>query len=171
MAGAGPDGALVYRMTHADKERLGRLAYYIRAATLFATHPFEWFNLEFVETGSRQRQTMRAVAVMAARVSDLGGLFRKLVGDGQVHHAHLQLIAIRPPAWLSLPAWFALSWLGLSRYNPMMRTMNVDEFDCIPIGKSRVHIQADGEWLGNAPMRVTLVPNAIRLLMRSLPMA
>ena len=36
MAGAGPDGALVYELDAAEKARLGRLAYALRAARIFA---------------------------------------------------------------------------------------------------------------------------------------
>jgi diacylglycerol kinase (ATP) len=168
MAGAGPDGALIYNMLTTSKQNIGRLAYYKRAATLFASQRFLAFDLEFIPSGSTTKSTMRSVATMAVRINDLGGLFTNLAGDAQVHHPHLQLIAVRPPAWLSLPAWFTMGWLGISRFNPLLRIINVDEFTCTPTHSSRVHVQADGEWIGTAPMRVTLLPNALRLLMPSL---
>jgi len=99
------------------------------------------------------------------RIDDLGGLFGGLAGAAAVHHPHLQLIAVRPPGWLALPLWFVTGWLGISEFNPLLHILNVDEFTCTPTTASRVHIQADGEWIGTAPMRVTLIPDAIRLLM------
>jgi diacylglycerol kinase (ATP) len=163
MAGAGPDGALVYKMLSNSKGRIGRLAYYVRAAMLFASRRFPSFDLEFVEAGGKQQ--MRSVATMAVRIDNLGGLFGRLTSDGKIHHPHLHLIAVRPPGWLSLPAWFAMGWLGMSQFNPLLRIANVEEFNCTPVGPHRIHVQADGEWIGTAPMRVTLLQDAVRLLM------
>jgi diacylglycerol kinase (ATP) len=163
MAGAGPDGALVYKMLSDNKSRMGRLAYYMRAAMVFASRRFPAFDLEFIEAGTTRR--MRSVATMAVRIDDLGGLFGKLARGGAVHHPHLQLIAVLPPGWVSLPMWFVMGWLGMGRRNPLLRVANVEEFICTPVGKQRVHVQADGEWIGTTPMRVTLLPDAIRLLM------
>ena len=165
MAGAGPDGMLMYKMLSGDKRRVGRLAYYLRAAFIFASSSFTSFDLAFTESGSSNIRAMHSVGTMTVRIDGLGGLFSKLTGAAAVHHPHLQLIAVRPPGWLALPLWFTMSWLGISRFNPLVHIANVDEFTCTPTSAGRVHIQADGEWIGTAPMRVTLVPDAIRLLM------
>jgi diacylglycerol kinase (ATP) len=165
MAGAGPDGALVYRMMSGGKRRLGRLAYYVRAAGIFCSRRFRGFDLEFVESGSGERGRMRAVSTMVVRIESLGGLFGRLVREGGVHHPHLQVVAVRPPGWISLPVWFVMGWLGVGRWNPLVRCVDVDEFTCTPRGSSRVHVQADGEWIGTAPMRVTMVRDAVRMLM------
>jgi diacylglycerol kinase (ATP) len=165
MAGAGPDGALVYKMLSSDKQHLGRIAYYSRAAWTFASRRFPSFDLEYVESKSGEARRMRAVSTITVRIDDLGGLFSSLARGGSVHHPHLQLIAVRPPAWLSLPAWFVTSWLKIGRLNPLVRIVNVDSFTCTPSQGSRIHVQADGEWIGTAPMRVTLLQDAVRLLM------
>jgi diacylglycerol kinase (ATP) len=165
MAGAGPDGMLMYTTRTDEKKRVGRVAYYLRAASLFASHRFTSFKLEFTESASGRTRTMPAVATMTVRIDDLGGLFGGLAGDGAVQHPYLQLMAVKPPGWLALPLWFTMSWLGLSRFNPLLHVANVSGFTCTPSSARKVHIQADGEWIGTAPMRVTLVPDAIRLLM------
>ncbi len=46
MAGAGPDGMLVYRMLARSKHRLGRWMYYVRAARLFLTSRFVPFRVD-----------------------------------------------------------------------------------------------------------------------------
>jgi diacylglycerol kinase (ATP) len=169
MAGAGSDGALVYKMLGGGKRRMGRAAYYTRAAVIFASRRFPSFDLEFVENGSGERRSMSSVSTMAVRIGDLGGLFSNLAGAGAVQHPHLQLIAVRPPSWVSLPMWFVMGWLGMSRFNPLVHIANVDEFTCTPTHSSQVHVQADGEWIGTAPMRVTLIHDAVRLLMPAVP--
>src|SRR6185312_10104774 len=45
MAGAGPDGMLVYRMLANGKQHLGRSFYYLRAARLFLSSRFSSFRV------------------------------------------------------------------------------------------------------------------------------
>jgi diacylglycerol kinase family enzyme len=102
---------------------------------------------------------------MTVRVGDLGGLFSPLARGASLEDPHLKLTLAMSPASLSLPAWFALSWSRLHRWNPHVRTLEADNFTCGPGETHPVQVQADGEWLGRTPMTVRLVPNALRLLM------
>jgi diacylglycerol kinase (ATP) len=158
---AGADGALVYRMLAADKNRLGRLLYYVRAAKLFCSTRFSPFTVT-TPLGSQL-----AVSAMAVRIADLGGLFSPLVRGSSLEDPHVSLSLARPPAHLSLTAWFAISWARLHRWNRCAQTLRVDSFSCGEGHTKPVQVQADGEWLGRTPMSVQLVPNAIRLLMPS----
>lgn len=160
MAGAGPDGALVYRMLASGKHRLGRSIYYLRAAKLFAGSRFSPFTVTL--NGSDKRQ---AVSAMATRVGDLGGLFSPLTRSASPQDETLQLTLTEPPSHLALPAWFASSWTRTHRWNPYTEHLRVDAFSCSAGSSHRVHVQADGEWIGYTPMHVELVPNALRLLM------
>jgi diacylglycerol kinase (ATP) len=159
MAGAGPDGALVYNMRSTTKHRLGRLTYYLRAAHLFATTRFSAFSVTTPTT------TELAVSAMAVRVADLGGLFSPLVRGASLEDPHLTLTIARTPAALSLPAWFAFSWLRLHHVNPYTLTLPTDTFTCGPGLTAPIQVQADGEHLGTTPMTITLIPNALPLLM------
>ena len=163
MAGAGADGALVYRMLTGDKQTFGRAAYYLQAAKLFVTSRFPIFNLEYAPIG-KPTVHRRAVSVMALRIDDLGGIFSPLARGAAIHDAHLQLVIVKPHAWLSLPLWFATGYSRLHRWNPMLENVNVSEFT-VTQHLAPINLQADGEWIGKAPMRVTLLPNALRLLL------
>jgi diacylglycerol kinase (ATP) len=170
MAGAGPTGALVYRMMAEEKRRLGRFSYYVRALGLFLGRRFPGFEVEVVESGSGDRLRMMAVSAMAVRVADLGGLFRRLAhGTGAagagLGEIELRLILVRRPAWLSLPLWFCSSWVGVGRWNPWLRVMAVDEFSCDTGLGGAVQVQVDGEWIGRTPMRVSLVRDGLWLMM------
>jgi len=165
MAGAGPDGALVYSLLSASKSRLGRLAYYLHAARLFATSRFRAFEIEYTDAATGEANTRRAVGAMAVRVNDLGGLFSKLAGrHATIQDPNLRLLVLSPPAALSLPLWFVSGWLNLLRLDPFLRFADVTAFSCRPCSGPAPHFQADGEWLGRIPMRVSMVPNALRLL-------
>ncbi len=165
MAGAGPDGALVYSLATAQKSNFGRLAYYLRAARLFATRRFDPFAVEFADAASGDPVTQRAVSVMAARVDDLGGLFSGLTSRGAgVQDTQLRLVILSPPAWLSLPLWFISGWLGLNSVNRFLRCVKASGFTCRPLSVTSPYFEADGEWLGRIPMRVTVVRDALRIL-------
>jgi diacylglycerol kinase family enzyme len=166
MAGAGPDGALVYSLLLARKSSLGRLAYYLHAARLFATSRFRAFEVEYTDAATGASDTRLAVGAMAVRVDDLGGLFSKLAGRrATIQDANLRLLILSPPAALSLPLWFVSGWLNLLRLDPFLRFADVTAFSCRPCSGPAPHFQADGEWLGRIPMRVSIVPNALRLLL------
>jgi YegS/Rv2252/BmrU family lipid kinase len=168
MAGAGPDGALVYSLLSARKSSLGRLAYYLHAARLFATSRFRAFEIEYTDAATGKADTRKAVGAMAVRVNDLGGLFSKLAGrQATIQDANLRLLILSPPAALSLPLWFVSGWLNLLRLNPFLRFADVTAFSCRPCSGPAPHFQADGEWLGRIPMTVSIVPNALRLMLPS----
>lgn len=163
MAGAGPDGMLVYNMLAAGKQRLGRSSYYLRATRLFLGRRFPAFDVSATLAESSRKQ--QAVSAMAIRVGDLGGLFSPLVRGAAPDDEHLQLVVTTAPAHLSLPAWFAMSWARLGHWNPYSTRLLVESFSCSAGHEHPVHVQADGEWLGYTPIHVELVPNALRLLM------
>jgi YegS/Rv2252/BmrU family lipid kinase len=166
MAGAGPDGGLVYRMHTNQKKRLGRLSYYLRAAHLFATRGFPWFEVDYLQANSTVAVRETAVAVMSVRVRDLGGLFGGLTSrTASIEANELDLYLVGSPAWLSLPLWFLSSWLGLQRHNPFLKHVRAVSFECTSLRGAAVDVEADGEWIGRAPFRVSIVPGALRIRM------
>jgi diacylglycerol kinase family enzyme len=169
MTGAGPDGMLVYRMLAAGKHRLGRSIYYLRAAKLFLGSSFSTFQVR-TDVPHRPALQREAVSAMATRIGDLGGLFRPLIRGASPTDETLHLTLTRPPHHLALPAWFATSWTRTHRWNPYTQHLNVTHFTCSAGSQQRVHVQADGEWIGTTPMRVELVPGALTLLMPASPL-
>ena len=164
LAGAGPDGTLIYGMLVGGKQRFGRIAYYLHALRLFATTPHRAFDVTTIDA-TRTHKSYRATAAMASRVADLGGLFTPLAGGADLIDPQLRLTLIEPPGFLSLPTWFALGWLRLHRRNPYLHTLAVESFTCSHIGDHPLHVEADGEYLGHTPMTVQLVPDALRILL------
>jgi diacylglycerol kinase (ATP) len=169
MAGAGPDGALVRSSLHSKKQRLGRAAYYLRAAELFLTR--RGFSPLFAPYLTECTLTNGDVIVrhttglMAVRVGDLGGLFSPLVRGADIEHAHLHVTLIKSPAGVALFSWFAASWTRTSRWNPFIETCEATAVRCNVGSNQPIDVQADGEWLGETPMTLRLIPNALRILL------
>jgi YegS/Rv2252/BmrU family lipid kinase len=165
MAGAGPDGALVYSLLAGQKSAMGRAAYYAHAARLFLTKSFPPFRLACRVAGSSEWRDELVVSVMCARIGDLGGAFGRLTRGSSLHSPALRLVLVRPPARIGLAAWFAFSQLGMERLNPWLLTLDVQEFRCDPLHSEPIHhAQADGEWIGGLPISVRLLPDALSLL-------
>ena len=158
MAGCGPDGLLVHTLSQAGaaalKARFGRAAYYGHAARLFLTRRWPTFRVEVKE------KAIDAVAVMASRVPDLGGAFSGTTRLARMSDERLHVQVLRGPGWISLPAWLICGKLGLA--NPWLKTFDVEELCCVGAG---VFAQADAEPLGELPMRLRIVRDALWMLM------
>jgi diacylglycerol kinase family enzyme len=161
MAGAGPDGALMYRMLTVDRSRWGRWAYAVHALRLLLRGRFRTFPVCYQRTDGTCR-TMAAVSVLAMRVGALGGIFPGIARGASLLSPTMRVAFVKAPAVLGLPLWFAMNWLGLERWNPLLVKEDVSAFVCE--GHEAVHAQVDGEWIGRLPMRVTLGDETVRLL-------
>jgi diacylglycerol kinase family enzyme len=108
---------------------------------------------------------LEVVSVMAARVDCLGGIFSGLVERGSpMDRESLRLVLLRPPGLISLPLWFLTGWLSLRQINPFLAEARARDFVCRPLENADVHCEADGEWLGRLPMRVSVSANALTVL-------
>jgi diacylglycerol kinase family enzyme len=163
MAGAGPDGALMYRMLTVNRGRWGRWAYAMHALRLLIKHRFQPFEVRYL-TREGMWHSVQAVSAMVLRIGNLGGVFPGIAKGVTAQPDCMRLIVITKPAWLSLPLWFACAWLRLERRNPFLMKRDVDEFACSESG-SPVYAQADGEYLGKLPMHVALEQQPITLLL------
>ena len=103
---------------------------------------------------------MEAVAVMASRVPNLGGVFSGTTPRARVTDELLHVQVLQGPGWISLPAWMVCGRLGVR--NPWVRTVDVAEVRCVGPG---VYAQADAEGMGMLPMRLRVVPEALWVLM------
>jgi len=113
MAGAGPDGALVYSLLDGRKSALGRNSYYVHAAKLFLTQRFPRFRIAYRLPGAESWQEDFAVSAMSARIGDLGGVFGRLTPGSSLQSNTLRLSYLRPPGRISLPSWFISGQLGI----------------------------------------------------------
>ena len=161
-AGAGPDGALMYRMMTSDRSRWSHWLYYLQALRVFLHADFPAFEVTYQTRDSDVSVRMSAVSAMVLRVGKLGGLFASLARGASLKSDALRMILVHPPAQLSLPLWFVTSWLHLPRRNPLLTVLDVDNMSVF--SEKRVDLQADGEWIGRAPVDIRWSEHGIRLL-------
>lgn len=162
MAGAGPDGALMYRMLTTSKGRLGRWTYAMHALHLLLRSRFHSFQVRY-QTPDNAWYTTSAISAMVLRIGNLGGIFPGIARAASLSANTMRLVLVKPPALLGLPLWFLFSWLHLDHWNPYLQTADVQAFHC-ESSESRVHAQADGEWIGTLPLSVKLDEQTITFL-------
>ena len=156
MAGAGPDGALMYRMLTVNRGVAGRWSYLSHALRLLLRRRFHTFTVRW-RADDGTAGTARVASAMALRIGNLGGIFPGVARGATLKDETMRLVLVKAPALLSMPLWFVSSWLRLQRWNPMLITREVVSFTCSD-AEGRTHLQADGEWIGHLPLSVDLQP-------------
>lgn len=165
MAGAGPDGALMYRMLTVNRGFTGRWSYLWHALRLLIRGRFHSFTIRW-KTADGMEGTARAVSAMALRIGNLGGIFPGLARGATLNDQTMRLVLVMAPALVGMPLWFLSSWLRVEPWNPLLTTLEVSSFTCDD-AESRTHVQADGEWIGCLPATTDL--EAARTILMHLP--
>ncbi len=163
LAGAGPDGALMYSMLSSERKQWGRWTYAWHALHLLFRARFHAFAVRFCDAATGEWRSSDAVSAMVIRVGSLGGIFPGIARGASLYEPRLRLVLVKRPAIISLPLWFLMNWLGLERWNPLLEKHWVTACECLAVER-RVHVQADGEWLGHLPVSFEMLDQSIRLL-------
>ena len=165
MAGAGPDAYMLYSMDLAAKGRFGMGAYYWQAGWMFLTRGFPSFEAEVTEPDGARR-TLTVGQMMAVRISYFGGALRRLAPGAALKRDCLRVLLYRPPVKPRYFLYLLGVLLGINWGVPGVEAMDAVEVVCRATEKTnrRVHAEADGELLGGLPVRVSIVPDALTLL-------
>jgi YegS/Rv2252/BmrU family lipid kinase len=166
-AGIGADAEVFYNLTTGHKRRLGHAAYYVEASKLWLTHPFPLFSVRFKTTATSQWQQAEVGQLLAVRIADFGGLLRNLAPGASLDRNDLRLVLFRTRrrwAYLSyaLRAALAGKWLV-----PDVDLSFAHSVACEPLAGnwSAIFVEADGEPLGMLPAEISIIPDALTILM------
>jgi YegS/Rv2252/BmrU family lipid kinase len=170
MAGCGPDAYMLYSMDLAAKGRIGMSAYYWQAGWMFLTRRFPPFEAEVTEPGGAQR-TLKVCQMMAVRISYFGGALRRLAPGAALHRDCLRVLLYRSPVKVRYFFYLLGVFLGINWRVPGVEALDATEVVCRASQdeRRRVHAEADGELLGGLPVRVSIVPDALTLLVPQRP--
>ncbi len=168
-AGIGVDAHLFYKLTAELKKRSGMTAYYLKAWQLWATHRMRRFEVEFAN-GSGMRQRALLTELLAVRIRFFGNILRELVPGASLDCSDLRAVMCRTASRNAYLQYVAGALLG--------RQWNIDGIDLVSCSEvvcklpeksdgqkdDRVYVEADGELLGRLPARMTMVPDALSLV-------
>jgi len=175
VTGVGVDAHLFYALNAPLKQRMGMGAYYGKAAHLWFTHRMERFLAEFRETNVDEPRRTMVSELLAVRICNFGGVLQELAPGASLQRNDLRLVLFR-----TSNRFFYLLYVlkGLLRQKWNIRGIDLVHSDkitcqCLPAilaenadqqAVSRIFVEADGELLGTLPAEITVVPDALSLL-------
>jgi len=169
-AGVGVDAHLFYKLQTSTKQRMGMAAYYASAWHLWFTYPMTRFLASYCELDSRESKSAALTELLAVRIRNFGRVLREFAPGASLERDDMRLIVCHTDRRLSYLAYVTLRMLGCGWRVPgveLVHSKNVScEYEASPQGKNpRIFVEADGELLGTLPAQITVVPNALTLLM------
>ena len=167
-AGVGVDAHLFYKLNRLMKDRMGMLAYYSKATHLWLTHRMRYFEAEFSTPGGPFVKEPRLSEMLAVRITQFGGVLRELAPGASLARNDLRLVLCRTGNRALYLAYVFRGILGLSRGVPGIHLAYADQVHCRSVaggGKpENIYVEADGELLGRLPMTLSVVPEALSVL-------
>ena len=175
-AGIGVDAHLFYKLTAQLKNRSGMTAYYLKAWQLWATYNMRRFEVEY-SNGTGHKQQALLTELLAVRIRFFGNILRELVPGASLDCEHLRAVMCRTASRNAYLQYVAGALIGRRWKVDGIDLVSCSEVICQLPQKSshhagddrghnedRVYVEADGELLGRLPARMTMVPDALSLV-------
>jgi len=166
-AGVGVDAHLFYNLNRLIKDRMGMLAYYSKATHLWLTHRMRYFEADFSSSGSDSLCEKRLSEMLAVRINYFGGVLRELAPGASLARNDMRLVLCRTGNRAMYLAYVFRGILGMSSGVPGIVLAHADQVSCsnVPGEKpEKIYVEADGELLGRLPMKLSMVPDALSVL-------
>ena len=170
-AGVGVDAHLFYKLHAGAKQRMGMTAYYAKAWNLWFTYPMTRFVVDYVEPGVQDSKSAEVTELLSVRIRNFGGMLQELAPGAALDRDDMRLVLCRTA---SRAAYLAYVTRGLLRHRsttPGIDLAHSTRVSCRhradPSGgpdERKIYVEADGELLGTLPAEITVVPDALTLL-------
>lgn len=169
--GVGVDADLFYRLHAKIKQRMGMGAYYAEALRLWLTHDMGRFEAEFTDARTGEMRREAVSQALAVRITQFGGVLRRFAPEAALRRNDVQLVLFKTSSRLPFLMYILRALAGGSWRVPGVELAHSTRLICRPLAagngggaSSRIYVEADGEVLGRLPMEMTVVPNALTLL-------
>jgi YegS/Rv2252/BmrU family lipid kinase len=166
-AGVGVDAHLFYKLNRLIKDRMGMLAYYTKATHLWMTHRMRYFEAEFSSSGSGTQREARLSEMLAVRINHFGGVLRELAPGASLTRNDMRLVLCRTGNRALYLAYVFRGILGMSNGVPGIELAHADQIICRSAAGEKpedIYVEADGELLGRLPITLSMVPDALSVL-------
>jgi diacylglycerol kinase family enzyme len=171
-AGAGVDAHLFYKLNPSVKNRLGMAAYYAKAWRLWMTHRMVRFQATWTDPASGTACSASLTELLAVRIANFGGILRELAPGASLLRDDVRVLMCHTSSRAAYLNYVTRCMLGLPRNVQGVEIVASGSISCdyaepensAPANFSKVFVQADGELLGTLPATITVVPDALTLL-------
>jgi diacylglycerol kinase family enzyme len=138
----------------------------VEAFRVWATYSFPLFDAVFEESATNSNRVAQVSQLLAVRIRDFGGVLRKLAPGATLHNDGLRLIAFKTRSRLQYCLFLLAVVFRRQTFNRQIELLDAVSVECRPrTGSStRIFAEADGELLGDLPVRIEIVPQAVNLL-------
>ena len=162
--GIGADAHVFYKLNATMKNRLGMGAYYVRAAHLWLTHEMESFEVAFAD--ERDNNTFDDVSqLLAVRIKNFGGVLREFAPGASLDRNNLRLVLFRTRSRIAYMRYITRCLIGAKYDVKGIEYAYATSVRCRSLeSSSRIFVEADGELLGTLPARISILPDAVTLL-------
>jgi len=157
VAGAGPDGMIVYSVDLDLKAKVGILAYWWQGAVEVMRYKYQRFRV--IADG----QTIEATLAVVGRTKNYGGPF-KITTEADLYEDRFELMALTTQSGFKYLSYLPPLWMGKLRGMDGVHFYKADSIVCEPMDHSPVYAQVDGEPLARLPIEFKIVPRALKLL-------
>jgi diacylglycerol kinase (ATP) len=166
--GIGVDAHLFYKLNPLMKLRLGMGAYYAQATRLWLTHKMDYFTVELPGNDIRQARRTEVSQLLAVRIRDFGGPLHELAPGAFLGRDDLRLVLFHTHSRLAYFRYILRGFFGMNWNIKGIELVDSAEALCRPLANdqesTRILVQADGELLGTLPAEISMVPDAVTLL-------
>lgn len=157
VAGAGPDGMIVYSVDLGLKARVGILAYWWQGAREILRYQFPHFR---VRSGDRH---VEGSLVIVGRTKNYGGPF-KITDQADLFRDEFEVMTVETQSGFKYLSYLPTLWMGNLRKEAGVHFWKADALVCEPIDEKPVYAQLDGEPFSRLPVEFRIVPRALKLL-------
>jgi YegS/Rv2252/BmrU family lipid kinase len=157
VAGAGPDGMIVYSIDLELKARLGILAYWWEGAREVFRYKFPHFR---IVSGD---QKINASLAIVGRTQNYGGPF-KITTEANLFENQFEILTLSTQSGLRYLSYLPSLWFENLRGTEGVEFFKTDSLICEPLDNNPIYAQIDGEPLARLPVEFRIVPRALKLL-------
>jgi diacylglycerol kinase (ATP) len=157
VAGAGPDGMIVYSIDLDLKARVGILAYWWQGAYEVFRYKFPRFRVVIGD------QKLDATLAIIGRTKNYGGPF-KITTEADLFEDQFEVMALTTQSGFRYLSYLPPLWFGKLRGTDGVHFWKADSLICEPLDKNPVYAQIDGEPLARLPVEFKIIPRALKLL-------
>jgi diacylglycerol kinase family enzyme len=137
----------------------------LKATWLWLTHPLEYFLASI--SGKNGTREVDVSQLLAVRIGNFGGVLRQLAAGASLDRTDLRLVLFRTRSRIAYLRYILRCLAGTRWPVGGIELEDAERVECRRLtdaSDTRVFIEADGELLGTLPAEITIVPDAVTLL-------
>jgi YegS/Rv2252/BmrU family lipid kinase len=168
--GIGVDAHLFYKLHAGTKQRLGMGAYYYKAWHLWCTHCMENFDVQLSSTEGDKVVHNGVTEMLAVRIRNFGGVLQELAPGAALERDDVRVVTCHSSSRLSYLLYVMRGLLGANWSVPGVELAFAKTIRCTApeisgeAARCKIYVEADGELLGTLPAEITMVPDALTIL-------